>query len=102
MTQSEQIPILCGARDAAAMCGVGLSLWYQLNATGQCPMPSKLNSRTLWSCELLRLWAVSGCPHRESEVWQRILRETTACVASGCLNSGRADVKHPLNSGGVQ
>ena len=66
-------PILLRARDAARLCGCGLSFWYQLDSTGQNPQPVILNSLKLWSYEHLRAWARHGCPARTSAEWQEIL-----------------------------
>jgi len=48
-------PVLIDAKTASKLCGVGLSLWYELSAAGQTPQPVKLNSKKLWVYELLRL-----------------------------------------------
>lgn len=76
MKQSETqlIPFLIDARTAARLCGVGLSLWYELVATGQTPQAAKLNSKKLWSYNLLKLWADAGCPRRDSAEWQELLK----------------------------
>jgi len=66
-------PILLRAKDAARLCGCGLSLWYQLDATGQNPQPITLNSLKLWPYEHLRTWAANGCPSRTSPQWQAVL-----------------------------
>ncbi len=66
-------PVLLEAKRAAKACGVGLTLWHQLNATGRIPTPVILNSKTLWSTRQLELWALNGCPSRDSVEWQQIL-----------------------------
>jgi hypothetical protein len=66
-------PVLLEAKRAAQACGVGLTLWHQLNATGRTPTPVKLNSKTLWSTHQLEIWALNGCPSRDSVEWQQIL-----------------------------
>ncbi len=48
-------PFLVSAKQASQLCGVGLSLWYELAATGQTPQAVKLNSKSLWSYDLLKL-----------------------------------------------
>ena len=68
-------PILVDARTASKLCGMGLSLWYQLCSTGQTPLPVKLNSKKLWSYELLRLWVNHGCPSRDSATWLQLLEK---------------------------
>lgn len=66
-------PILLDARTAAQACGVGLTLWKELNSTGRCPQPVRLNSKTLWAVRHLELWALNSCPSRDSVEWQQIL-----------------------------
>ena len=65
-------PFLVNAKTAAQLCGVGLSLWYELAATGQIPQAVKLNSRKLWVYEELQEWCRNGCPSRDSAEWQKI------------------------------
>ena len=65
-------PLLVPAKQASKLCGVGLSLFYELNSTGQIPQAVKLNSKSLWSYDLLKLWADNGCPSRDSAEWQKI------------------------------
>ena len=65
-------PLLVPAKQASQLCGVGLSLWYELAATGQIPQAVKLNSKSLWPYDLLKLWAENGCPSRDSAEWQKI------------------------------
>ncbi len=73
MTTEKITPILLDAQTAAQVCGVGLTLWKELNSTGRCPQSVKLNSKTLWAVRHLELWAVNGCPSRDSVEWQQIL-----------------------------
>lgn len=71
---SEKIKhILVDAKTAAQACGVGLTLWKQLTATGRNPEPIHLNSKVLFSTRQLELWALNGCPSRDSAEWQQIL-----------------------------
>ena len=65
--------VLADAKTAAQACGVGLTLWHQLNAIGRTPEPAKLNSKVLWSVRQLELWALNNCPSRDSVEWQQIL-----------------------------
>ena len=55
-------PFLVNAKTAAKLCGIGLSLWYELAATGQIPAGLKLNSRKLWAYDELKEWCKNGCP----------------------------------------
>lgn len=68
-------PVLVEAKRAAQACGVGLTLWKELNSTGRCPQPVRLNSKTLWAVRHLELWAINGCPSRDSEKWKKILNK---------------------------
>lgn len=68
-------PFLVDARAAAHLCGCGLSLWYELSASGRTPEPIKLNSKKLWLYDQLQLWVKSGCPSRDSAAWQEILKD---------------------------
>ena len=72
------IPLLVNASVAAKLCGISLSLWYSLNASGQTPQPIKLNSKNLWSYGHLELWSDAGCPSRASAVWKEILKGQNA------------------------
>ena len=73
MKQPEHLtPFLVDAKTASQLCGIGLSLWYELNSTGQIPAPAKLNSKKLWSYDQLKLWAGNGCPSRDSAEWQEL------------------------------
>jgi predicted DNA-binding transcriptional regulator AlpA len=69
-------PVLVDAKTASRLCGVGLSLWYELSAAGRTPQSVKLNSKSLWPYGLLKLWAEHGCPSRESAEWQGVLAKT--------------------------
>ena len=66
-------PVLVEAKRAAQACGVGLTLWKQLTTTGRNPEPIRLNSKLLWSTRQLEIWALNGCPSRDSDEWQQIL-----------------------------
>jgi len=74
-TSNKIKPVLVDAKTAAQVCGIGLTLWKELTATGRNPQPIKLNSKVLWSTRQLEIWAVNGCPSRDSELWQEILVE---------------------------
>jgi predicted DNA-binding transcriptional regulator AlpA len=58
-------PLLLGAADAAALCGLPLRTWWRLHATGRAPAPLKCGRRTLWRAADLRAWVVAGCPSRD-------------------------------------
>lgn len=58
-------PIMVGVDDAAALCGVGRTLWYDLMAAGKTPTPRRLGRRVLWLRNELIDWCQAGCPSRE-------------------------------------
>lgn len=61
--------VMVGAKEAAALCGVGSTLWTQMVADGRAPLPVKLGRRSLWPVEELRAWARAGCPPRRRWTW---------------------------------
>jgi len=61
-------PLLVDARAAAALCGIGRTLWLQLASAGRVPMPIRLGRRTLWRRDELAAWVEAGCPGRDR--WQ--------------------------------
>ena len=64
-------PLLLDARAAAALCGIGRSLWLELHASGRCPLPIRLGRRVVWRREELQAWVRAGCQARErwQETW---------------------------------
>ena len=64
-------PILVSAEDAARLLGMGKTLFYELNSSGQLgPMAVKFNTKTLWSRKELQKWVDAGCPSRVK--WEKI------------------------------
>jgi len=61
-------PLLVDAREAAALCGIGRSLWLGLHSAGRVPLPVRLGRRVLWRREELADWIAAGCPGRDR--WQ--------------------------------
>jgi predicted DNA-binding transcriptional regulator AlpA len=55
-------PIMLRADQAAAVCGISRSKWYQLQSSGRIPRRIQLGKVSLWKVEDLRLWAREGCP----------------------------------------
>ena len=81
MAEPEKInPVLVDSKTAASMCGCGLTLWKELVTTGRTPEQIYLNSKVLFSTRQLELWALNGCPSRDSADWQRILKEERADI----------------------
>ena len=58
-------PLLVDAHEAAALCGIGRTLWLQLASAGRVPMPVRLGRRVLWRREELAAWTEAGCPGRD-------------------------------------
>lgn len=59
-------PLLCDVKTAAAMLGVGRSLFYQMAADGRLgPVGIRLGKKRLFRLDELRKWVVAGCPTRE-------------------------------------
>ncbi len=60
--------VLIDAKEAAAMCGVSVSTWYNLRACGKAPNGVRLGRSVKWRRDELRRWIDAGCPART--VWQ--------------------------------
>ncbi len=67
-------PLAVGADDAAALIGIGKSLWHELDSSGRIPAPVKLGARCVWPVGELRAWLSAGAPAREQ--WE-VLKNTT-------------------------
>jgi predicted DNA-binding transcriptional regulator AlpA len=65
-------PLLVDAREAAALCGVGKSLWWSLTAQGRTPAKVRLGRCTRWNRRELLAWIEAGCPCRDR--WELIGR----------------------------
>jgi prophage regulatory protein len=55
-------PLAVEADEAARICGVGRTLWYDLRAAGRLPEPVRLGRRVLWRVAELRAWMAARCP----------------------------------------
>ena len=56
-------PLLCSAKQAAALCGgISVRTWWSLVATGQAPPSIRLNGRRLWRYDLLKFWVRENYP----------------------------------------
>ena len=58
-------PLLVGAKQAAAMCGISLRLWWRQSSMGLIPKPLKIGRKTLWRVSDLKLWVELELPNRE-------------------------------------
>jgi predicted DNA-binding transcriptional regulator AlpA len=57
--------LLLSADEAAAVLGIGKTLFYSLHSGGRLPLPVKLGRRTLWRVDELKSWTAAGCPNRQ-------------------------------------
>ena len=63
-------PFLIDAREAARVCGVGLTKWKAFSDPGRIPAPVRLSERkVLWRLDELRSWVHDGCPPRHKWEW---------------------------------
>ena len=60
-TATTTAPAMKGAKDSAAYCGIGRSLFLSLVSTAKAPKPVKLGRRTLWRMADLEAWISGGC-----------------------------------------
>lgn len=65
-----QPPLLISANEAARLIGVSRATWWAHHASGLCPLPVKLQGRTLWRAAELRAWVNADCPPRTRWQWQ--------------------------------
>ena len=73
--QTDLAPLLVDAKTASRLCGVGLSLWYEMVSTGRLgPLPILLTSKKkVWLRKELECWCDRRCPPRDE--WLQILKE---------------------------
>jgi excisionase family DNA binding protein len=64
--RAEAESILIDAKEAAALCGVSVSTWYNLLASGKVPKPVRLGRSVKWRREELLAWVAAGCPARSA------------------------------------
>jgi len=55
-------PLLLRADQAAAMCGLSVSTWYEYQSAGRIPPSIKLGKARLWRLDILRKWCRWNCP----------------------------------------
>ena len=67
-------PLLVRADQASALCGLSVSTFYQLKASGQLPPSIKLGKARLWPLETLKTWTKLGCPNYEK--FQQLTEDT--------------------------
>jgi predicted DNA-binding transcriptional regulator AlpA len=67
-------PLLVGAEEAAALCGICRSSFLAADKTGEIgPQSVRIGNRRLWVLDELKAWTLAGCPARSRwmEIWQR-------------------------------
>jgi predicted DNA-binding transcriptional regulator AlpA len=67
-------PLLIGAEEAAALCGICRSSFLAADKTGEIgPQSVRIGGRRLWVYDELVAWTLAGCPARGrwAEIWQR-------------------------------
>ena len=68
MSKSEKItarqlePLMLRAKEAAGLCGLAVSTWYELKSAGKLPPSVKLGKARLWRMDVLRRWVEMDCP----------------------------------------
>ena len=69
MSKSEKIttcqvePLMLRAKEAAKLCGLAVSTWYELKSAGKLPPSLKLSKARLWRMDVLRRWVEMDCPN---------------------------------------
>jgi predicted DNA-binding transcriptional regulator AlpA len=56
-------PLLLRAKEAARLCGIALSTWYEFKSAGMLPPSIKLGKARLWRLDVLRRWVEWDCPN---------------------------------------
>jgi len=56
-------PLLLRAKDAAELCGLAVSTWYEFGSAGKLPPSIKLGKARLWRMDVLRKWVKWDCPN---------------------------------------
>ena len=55
-------PLMLRAKDAARLCGLAVSTWYELKSAGKLPPSIKLGKARLWRVDVLCRWVELDCP----------------------------------------
>ncbi len=72
-TPQAPAPLLVGAEEAAALCGICRSSFLAADKTGEIgPQSVRIGGRRLWVYDELVAWTLAGCPARGRwvEIWQ--------------------------------
>ncbi|MBN2457293.1 MAG: helix-turn-helix domain-containing protein [Sedimentisphaerales bacterium] len=68
MSKSDKIttcqvePLMLRAAEAARLCGLAVSTWYELKSAGRLPPSIKIGKARLWRMNVLRKWVGMDCP----------------------------------------
>ena len=72
--------LLLSAEDAAALLGIGRSLFYSMHSSGRLgPLPVKLGRRALWNRRELEAWVEAGCPARLQWQNRKVMENADLC-----------------------
>lgn len=71
----QSISPLLTAREAASLCGLGLSTWWRYLSAGKIPAPVRIGGSVRWRRDELHAWMSASCPPREK--WETM---TSGCV----------------------
>jgi len=55
-------PLIVRTEQAAALCGLSVSTWYEYMSAGRTPPSIKLGKARLWRLDILKMWCRADCP----------------------------------------
>lgn len=55
---------LLNVREAAALCGLGVSTWWRFLSAGKIPAPVRIGRAVRWRRDELNAWLMADCPPR--------------------------------------
>ena len=55
-------PLLLRAEQAATLCGLSVSTWYEYMSAGRIPPSIKIGKARLWRFDILQKWVCWNCP----------------------------------------
>ena len=62
ITACQVEPLMLRAKEAAGLCGLAVSTWYELKSAGRLPPSIKIGKARLWRLDILRRWVELDCP----------------------------------------
>ena len=66
----QELPLLLSVKQGAALCGLGISTWWRLLASGKAPKPPKIGGSVRWPRDEIFAWVAAGCPARAK--WEQV------------------------------